>query len=65
MHSRIWPESLPLDQAPRPPEPPHEGECCESGCEDCVWIRYNAARRAYELAYAQWLERAEQRLAGE
>lgn len=22
------------------PEPPMEGECCESGCSPCVWDRY-------------------------
>lgn len=65
MHPRPAPESPPDDPAPRPPDPPQEGECCESGCEDCVWTRYGAARQVYEAAFAAWLDRAEQRLAGE
>ena len=65
MHPRPKPDSPPDDPAPLPPDAPQEGECCESGCEDCVWTRYSAARRDYESAYAAWLDRVERRLADE
>lgn len=65
MHPRPKPASPPDDPAPQAPEPPQEGECCESGCEDCVWTRYSRTRQAYESDYAAWLERVETRLASE
>lgn len=45
------------DPAPDPPTPPGESECCESGCENCVWTVYSAQRARYERAYADWLLR--------
>jgi len=42
---------------PLPPQPPVEGECCGRGCEYCVWVYYDQARRRYEAALAQWRER--------
>ena len=42
---------------PLPPKPPVEGECCGRGCEYCVWVYYDRARRRYEAALAQWRER--------
>lgn len=65
MHPRFKPDSPPDDPAPQPPDPPQDGECCESGCENCVWTVYGEARRRYEVDYAAWLERAEARLAAE
>lgn len=45
------------DPAPTAPEMPMESECCESGCERCVWTVYQEARRDYERLYAEWLNR--------
>ncbi|GLK60287.1 MULTISPECIES: oxidoreductase-like domain-containing protein [Azotobacter] len=43
------------DPPPLPPEPPLEGECCESGCgEACVWEQYNEARAEYARALSEW-----------
>lgn len=48
----------PFDPAPEPPEPPHDGECCESNCgEQCVWTRYNAARAEFERQITAWRAR--------
>ncbi|MCP5157852.1 MAG: hypothetical protein H6974_16330 [Gammaproteobacteria bacterium] len=33
-----------------PPKPPIPGECCERGCENCVWVFYYEAQRRYEAA---------------
>lgn len=33
-----------------PPQPPVPGECCERGCENCVWVFYYEAQRRYEAA---------------
>ncbi|HCB12341.1 MAG TPA: hypothetical protein DEP36_02035 [Gammaproteobacteria bacterium] len=33
-----------------PPKPPVPGECCERGCENCVWVFYHEAQRRYEAA---------------
>jgi len=43
--------SLPAPVAPKPPIP---GECCERGCEMCMWDYYHQAQRRYEAAYADW-----------
>lgn len=42
------------DRPPVPPEPPVDGECCERGCEYCVWVYYYEARRKYEKEFAEW-----------
>lgn len=36
------------------PLPPADGECCESGCEPCVWDTYYEALR-------QWQENQKQK----
>ncbi|MFZ1641915.1 MAG: oxidoreductase-like domain-containing protein [Candidatus Contendobacter sp.] len=48
-------ETPPLSPAPLlpPPKPPVEGECCERGCELCVWVYYHEAMRRYEAAVAE------------
>jgi len=39
---------------PIPPKPPVSGECCERGCEMCMWDYYYQAQSRYEAAYADW-----------
>lgn len=43
---------------PVPPKPPVPGECCERGCEMCMWDYYHEAQRRYETAYADWRRRS-------
>lgn len=50
-------EDAPSDAPPPAPEAPVDGECCQRGCEFCVWVVYHEAQRKYEQAYAQWLAR--------
>ena len=35
------------------PQPPLEGECCESECSPCVWDRYYEELAAWRQAQAQ------------
>lgn len=42
---------------PIPPKPPVAGECCERGCELCMWVYYHQALRRYEVADAEWRQR--------
>ncbi|HUM94425.1 MAG TPA: oxidoreductase-like domain-containing protein [Candidatus Competibacter sp.] len=44
---------------PIPPKPPVEGECCERGCERCMWVYYREALQRYETALAEWRRRHE------
>ena len=37
----------PLNDKPQPPAP---NECCESGCDPCVWDIYRAALQQWEQA---------------
>ncbi|HEV2007694.1 MAG TPA: oxidoreductase-like domain-containing protein [Burkholderiales bacterium] len=45
---------MPEDPDPRPvaPPKPQAGECCESGCDPCVYDRYWDALERYERALA-------------
>ncbi len=45
-------KDVPLLPAPAAPKPPVPGECCERGCEMCIWDYYHQAQRRYEAAYA-------------
>ena len=43
--------SDPRPVAPRSPEP---WECCQQGCDPCVYDRYWEALERYEAALAAW-----------
>jgi hypothetical protein len=42
------------DPRPVPPERPLPGDCCQSGCNPCVFDLYEAALARYETAIAAW-----------
>jgi len=50
---------------PRPVAPlkPQAVECCESGCDPCVYDRYWDAMERYEQALAEWERRQQTRFA--
>lgn len=45
------------DPRPRPPEKPLPGDCCDSGCESCVFTVYSEELEAYEKELAAWKQR--------
>ena len=45
------------DPPPVAPDMPLDSECCESGCERCVWTVYQEDKQDYERRYAEWLSR--------
>ena len=45
------------DPRPLPPEEPGPGECCDSGCDPCVWDFYNQEMAHYRKELALWLAR--------
>jgi oxidoreductase family protein len=45
------------DPRPLPPREPELEECCNSGCEPCVFDRYYDALERYREALAAWFER--------
>ena len=47
------------DPPPTPPREPEPGECCQSGCEPCVYDLYWEAVERYERALAAWRARRE------
>jgi len=48
------PQSPGFDPRPEPPREPEVGECCQSGCEPCVFDRYWEAMERYERALHEW-----------
>jgi hypothetical protein len=44
----------PSDPRPTPPPAPGPDECCQSGCEPCVYDLYWQAVERYERALAEW-----------
>jgi cytochrome-b5 reductase len=40
-------QTSPITEKPQPPAP---NECCESGCDPCVWDIYRAALQQWEQA---------------
>jgi oxidoreductase family protein len=45
------------DPPPVPPEPPGPGECCQCGCDPCVYDLYEDALERYRIRLKQWEER--------
>jgi hypothetical protein len=45
------PQSDPMPQPPREPEP---DDCCQRGCMPCVYDLYWDAYARYEAALAEW-----------
>jgi hypothetical protein len=49
------------DPKPQPPRAPEQWECCQSGCEPCVYDRYWEAVDRYERALSEWESRNKSR----
>ena len=45
------------DPRPVPPREPTPEECCQRGCDPCVYDRYNDALERYNQALEGWLRR--------
>ena len=45
------------DPEPQPPVKPAASECCESGCERCVFDVYADELELYRAAHAAWRAR--------
>jgi len=45
------------DPKPRPPEKPLPGDCCDGGCESCVFTVYAEEMEAYAQRLANWRQR--------
>ena len=48
------------DPRPTPPREPESWECCQSGCDPCVFDRYWEALERYEKALEEWTSRRAQ-----
>lgn len=46
--------SLLGDPRPEPPQAPESWECCQSGCDPCVYDNYCEALTRHETALAAW-----------
>jgi hypothetical protein len=46
--------TVPDDPRPTPPERPLPDDCCQSGCNPCVFDLYEEALERYETALAAW-----------
>ncbi|HEX6005206.1 MAG TPA: oxidoreductase-like domain-containing protein [Burkholderiales bacterium] len=47
----------PVDPQPEPPREPQPDECCQSGCDPCVYDLYWEALDRYERALDAWKRR--------
>lgn len=45
------------DPRPEPPEKPLPSDCCEGGCDPCVYDTYQEALEHYARELARWRER--------
>lgn len=45
------------DLKPIPPEEPALEDCCQSGCDPCIFDRYTEELEKYRQALRQWEER--------
>jgi hypothetical protein len=45
------------DPCPTPPVRPLPEDCCQSGCNPCVFDLYDEARERYEAALRAWQAR--------
>lgn len=50
------PDKDALDPPPVKPEAPLPSDCCESGCEICVYDYYAEELRQYQADLARWRE---------
>ena len=53
------------DAPPKPPEKPLPADCCEGGCDRCVFVVYAEELEHYQQALAEWRERQSAREAGD
>jgi hypothetical protein len=49
--------SISCDRKPEPPLEPEAWECCQNGCDPCIYDRYWQALEIYEQALQAWQER--------
>lgn len=49
--------AMPPDLPPSPPEKPLAFDCCESGCDRCVFDIYAEELAFYEAELVAWRER--------
>ena len=45
------------DPRPQPPEQPLPSDCCDSGCDPCIFDSYSEELHHYRQQLAQWLAR--------
>lgn len=57
LHVRAEPDDDVFDPEPEAPPPPGDNECCDSGCERCVWTIHAEAVVAWREQHAAWLAR--------
>ncbi|MBS7457952.1 oxidoreductase-like protein [Coralloluteibacterium stylophorae] len=51
------PVPSPSDPRPEPPEQPLPSDCCESGCDPCIFDLHAEALAEYRAALAAWRAR--------